>query len=95
MPEPDAIVEVHAPKAGVVVVTPRSDVDLSRSPELRNALRAAQDRSPERLVVDLTDVSYMDSSGLATLVEAMRTAKNTGAPLVLAGMHPKVRAIFE
>jgi len=95
MPESDAIVEVHSPRTGVMVITPRSDVDLSRSPELRNAIRGAQDRNPERLIVDLVDVGYMDSSGLATLVEAMRTAKNTGAPLILAGMHTKVRAIFE
>ncbi len=95
MPDSDTVVEVHAPRPGVMVVAPKQDVDLSRSPELRNALRSAQDRSPGMLVVDLTDVGYMDSSGLATLVEAMRTAKSTGAPLVLAGMHAKVRAIFE
>lgn len=95
MPESDSIVEVHSPKSGVVIVSPRSDVDLSRSPELRQALRDAQERKPGRLIVDLSEVGYMDSSGLATLVEAMRTAKTTGAPLILASMNKKVRAIFE
>jgi anti-sigma B factor antagonist len=95
MPDSDAVVEVHSPRAGVVIITPTSDVDLSRSPELRNALREASDRRPERLVVDLEQVGYMDSSGLATLVEAMRTSKSTGTPLILANMNRKVRAIFE
>lgn len=95
MPESGSVVEVHSPRAGVVVVSPRSDVDLSRSPELRLALREAQERRPQRLIVDLEQVGYMDSSGLATLVEAMRTAKSTGSPLILACMHKKVRAIFE
>lgn len=95
MPDSDAVVEVHSPRAGIVVVAPKSDVDLSRSPELRNALRGAQDKKPERLIVDLGEVGYMDSSGLATLVEAMRTSKSTGAPLILASMNQKVRAIFE
>lgn len=95
MPESNDIVEIFSPRAGVMVVMPRSDVDLSRSPELRQALRSASDRKPERLVVDLSDVGYMDSSGLATLVEAMRTSKSTGSPLILASMNQKVRAIFE
>ncbi len=95
MPESDSIVEVHSPRTGIVVITPRSDVDLSRSPELRNALREAADRKPQRLIVDLEQVGYMDSSGLATLVEAMRTSKSSGAPLILSGMTQKVRAIFE
>jgi anti-sigma B factor antagonist len=95
MPESDAIVEVHSPRTGIMVVAPKSDVDLSRSPELRQALREASDRRPDRLIVDLAEVGYMDSSGLATLVEAMRTAKSTGAPLILASMNQKVRAIFE
>lgn len=95
MPESESIVEVHSPRVGVVVITPKSDVDLSRSPELRNALREAADRRPDRLIVDLDQVGYMDSSGLATLVEAMRTSKSSGAPLILASMNKKVRAIFE
>lgn len=95
MPDSDSIVEVHTPQTGVVVITPRSDVDLSRSPELRNALREANDRKPDRLIVDLEQVGYMDSSGLATLVEAMRTSKSSGSPLILANMNKKVLAIFE
>lgn len=95
MPDSDSIVDVHSPRTGVLIVTPRSDVDLSRSPELRHALRDASDRGPERLIVDLEQVGYMDSSGLATLVEAMRTSKSSGVPLILSGMTQKVRAIFE
>jgi Anti-anti-sigma regulatory factor (antagonist of anti-sigma factor) len=58
----------------------------------------AQERAgqkPGRLIVDLSGVDYMDSSGLATLVEAMRTAKGHQTRMVLCGMNPKVRAIFE
>jgi anti-sigma B factor antagonist len=95
MPDSESIVAVHSPRTGVVVIAPRSDVDLSRSPDLRLALREAQEKRPQRLIVDLELVGYMDSSGLATLVEAMRTAKSTGSPLILACMNQKVRAIFE
>lgn len=80
---------------GGVVVRPEGDVDMSRSPDLRQALRSALDQRPSLCVVDLSDVTYMDSSGLATLVEAMRTAKSAKSDLVLAAMTPKVKAIFE
>lgn len=68
---------------------------MSCSPVLRTALRGEQDTRPRRLIVNLTEVGYMDSSGLATLVEAMRTAKRNGTKMVLCGMNEKVRAIFE
>ncbi len=80
---------------GVVVVCPCGDVDMSRSPDLRVALRAVHEKRPMKLVVDLEQVGYMDSSGLATLVEAMRTAKGNKTSMVLCTMNDKVRAIFE
>lgn len=95
MPEQDTIEITDARSPGTLVVAPRSDVDMSRSPALRTAIREAQGRGPRRLVVDLSEVGYMDSSGLATLVEAMRTAKREGTDLVICGMNEKVRAIFE
>jgi anti-sigma B factor antagonist len=78
-----------------VVITPRGDVDLSRSPHLRKALAAASQSKPQRLVVDLGQVSYMDSSGVATLVEALQIARRNGTTLVLAALQPRVRSIME
>lgn len=88
------VVNRNAPE-GAVVVTPRGDVDMSRSPVLRESLRGELRAKPTRLIIDLSDVDYMDSSGLATLVEAMRTAKGQSTKLVLCGLNEKVKAIFE
>lgn len=92
---PDDQVRVDREGSGTVVVAPQGDVDMSCSPALRTALRGEQDARPRRLIVNLSEVGYMDSSGLATLVEAMRTAKRNGTRMVLCGMNDKVRAIFE
>jgi anti-sigma B factor antagonist len=81
--------------SGAVIVAPSGEIDMSRSPILRNTLREVLDKDPDRLVVDLTDVAYMDSSGLATLVEAMRSAKEHTAEMMLCGLNDQVRAIFE
>lgn len=79
-----------------VVIAPTGDVDMSRSAELRTAIQGVfQPKGTRKLVIDLDGVGYMDSSGLATLVEAMRTSKTAGATMVLCGMNTKVRAIFE
>jgi len=95
--EGQSIVRVDAERAsGVVVLSPEGDVDMSRSPELRNAIRAVLNQQrPKKLVIDLGDVAYMDSSGLATLVEAMRTTRTAGVRMILCAMNEKVRAVFE
>ena len=81
--------------ADAVVVRPCGDIDLSRSPTLRRHLAQVQSEKPSRVIVDLVDVPYMDSSGVATLVEAMQIARRTSSRLVLCGMQQRVRSIFE
>jgi anti-sigma B factor antagonist len=82
-------------------VVPIGDVDLTGSPVLKVELRNAQARLAgqpgARLIVDLAGVPYMDSSGLATLVEAMQASRKAGAgfKLVLCALQPRVRAIME
>lgn len=80
---------------GALIVAPEGDIDLSRSPVLRSSLRQAQDSKPKRLIVDLGLVDYMDSSGVATLVEALQIARRNNTRMVLCGMKDRVRSIFE
>lgn len=84
---------------GVSVLVLAGDVDLETSPVLRAAL---QKRPPGPLVVDFTAVAYIDSSGLATLIEyyqksgkAARAAGNAKSFVVLAALSPRVRGAFE
>ena len=91
----DSFIEIERPEDGVCVVIPRQDVDMSRSPQLRSAIKDEMKPGLSKMIVDLGDVQYMDSSGLATLVEAMRGAKGASVDLYLASMNAKVRAIFE
>ncbi len=78
-----------------MMIQPIGDIDLVRSPMLRAALASAAAKKPSRLVVDLSAVLYMDSSGVATLVEAMQVARRNGAKLILCGLQPRVRSIME
>lgn len=82
-------------RSGATILAPEGDVDLSSSTVLRDAIRRALASKPGRLVVDLARVEYMDSSGVATLVEALQNARKTAARLVLCGLNPRVYTVFE
>lgn len=78
-----------------VIIRPHGDVDLSSSPDLRAALQEVIARNPATAVVDLAGVAYMDSSGVATLVEALQLARQGGSRLVLCSLSNRVQSIFQ
>src|SRR3954469_24489661 len=78
------------------VFSPEGAIDLHVSPELRASLRAIiDDEKPKRLVVDLSQVPYIDSSGIAVLIGAMQSLEHEGGIFLLAGAQDGVRTIFE
>lgn len=77
------------------VLTLEGALDLHVSPEVRASLREMIDRKPQRLVVDLSNVPYVDSSGLAVLIGAMQSLEHQGGIFMLAGAQEAVRMILE
>ena len=77
------------------VVDVSGEIDMQSSPKMREELRQLVAQKPDRIVVNLSEVKYIDSSGLATLVECLQSTKKLGLPLVLIGMNDNVRDIFE
>jgi anti-sigma B factor antagonist len=71
------------------------DLDMQSSPQLRKTLLALVARRVGRLVVNLEDVPYVDSSGLATLVECRQGVSQYGGKLELAGVNGHIRPVFE
>ncbi|MEX2215912.1 MAG: STAS domain-containing protein [Phycisphaeraceae bacterium] len=78
-----------------MIVRVKGDIDFSRSPELRQGLLGALRDGLDRIIVDLAGVQYMDSSGVAVLVELLQTQRKRSQKLVLCNMQPKVKGIFE
>lgn len=95
MSERDSIEVTTEQRGDALVVTPTGDIDLHRSPAFRERLKEVASSKPARLIVDLSRVPYMDSSGVATLVEAMQISRRQSTELVLCGLQDKVRSIFE
>ena len=78
-----------------VVVDVAGDVDLGRSVVFQQALLRVLDEGPERIVVNLADVPYMDSSGVASLVKLLSRAQKRGLGVGLTALSDRVRSIFE
>jgi anti-sigma B factor antagonist len=71
------------------------EIDLHVSPAVTASLNAIIDKKPERLVVDLSDVTYIDSAGLAALIAAMQRVEGYGGKFLLAGLHHTILDLFE
>ena len=70
-------------------------ITVDNSPEMRDKLADALKPKPAEVTVDLSGVTYIDISGLATLVEASRIAHQQGTHLVLTGIQGQTRYLFE
>jgi anti-sigma B factor antagonist len=77
------------------VVPLKGEIDLHVSPTVTAALNDVIDKKPDRLVVDLSEVSYIDSAGLAALIQAMQKVEGYGGKFRLSGLQETVRSIFE
>jgi len=71
------------------------EIDLHASPDLREALHLCIEEKKPIVLVDFSEVDYIDSSGLATLIEYARESTPTGGKFGLFGLQKKVRAIFD
>lgn len=73
------------------VVNVEGDIDMFTSPGLRDTLLPMFKAGLKGIVVDLTNVSFMDSSGIATLVEGLQWSKKQNKAFVLAGLGTNVK----
>src|SRR5205809_7648849 len=71
------------------------DIDLHVSPAVTESLNALIKKKPERIVIDLSRATYIDSAGLAALILAMQEVEAYGGSFFLAGLHETMRSIFE
>lgn len=78
-----------------VTVAVTGDIDMSSSTKMRDALAPLFQNNNKVIVVDLSGVSYIDSSGIATLVEGLQWSHNSKNKFRLAALTPGVKDVFE
>ncbi|MCE3004889.1 MAG: STAS domain-containing protein [Xanthomonadaceae bacterium] len=79
---------------GLHLVKVAGEVDLSWSQSIRKAVLDALGRAPA-VGVDLSAVTYIDSSGIAALVEGFQSARGKGQKFALVAASPQVRAVLQ
>ncbi|MDP7006508.1 MAG: STAS domain-containing protein [Phycisphaerales bacterium] len=94
MAKSNLIIEVET-DGFITFITPFGDIDLSKSSELRLAIKPILEKDPFKVIVDLNGVPYMDSSGVATLVEALQLSKQSNIQFVVCCLTDGVRSIIE
>ena len=85
----------HMPKDKPAILPLEGEIDLHVAPQITSSLASIIADKPSRVVVDLSKVSYIDSSGLAALIEAMQNVGRYGGQFALSGLQEGVRPIFE
>ncbi|SFJ51713.1 STAS domain-containing protein [Celeribacter neptunius] len=76
-----------------VVSVGENRIDAACAIQFKDEMRALSDSGPARIVLDLGNVEFLDSSGLGAVVAALKAVRN-GQQLELAALHPTVQRVF-
>jgi len=79
---------------GALVIALEGEVDLEHSPKAREVLLASIDNGKD-VFVDMSGVTYIDSSGVASLVEGFQRAKTQGSAFALVAVNPAALRVLE
>src|SRR2546423_169248 len=80
---------------GVATVTPSGEIDVASFQPLRNALETAIGFDPDRVVVRMDAVTFIDSSGLSALVHGWRLARERGIRFTVVEARPPVVRVLQ
>ena len=79
----------------ILVCSLEGEINIGNSPELRKAFESIVQRNEKKVLVDFSAVYYIDSSGLATLIEMFHRLKKIGGVSRFCNMGQKVKNVFE
>lgn len=80
---------------GVSVIAVAGQADLHTAPQLRSVIAATLDDGAHRLVIDLTETTFLDSMTLGVLLGALKRLGPDGGRLAIACPDPNLRRVFE
>ena len=79
----------------VVLCIIEGEIDINTSAQLRKTFEEFVRRNEKKILVEFSQVSYIDSSGLATFIEALQHMKKIGCQLRFCDMTQQVKNAFE
>jgi anti-sigma B factor antagonist len=94
MPPEFAITE-QSSDAGHHLIAPRGEIDLYTAPELKQVLTDAIEGGQRRVVIDLTGVSFLDSTALGVLIGAVKRLRSRDGALAIVNTNASIAKTFE
>jgi len=85
----------QAEKNGVLVFYMSGEIDINTAPQVKKTFDRVIANKSEKVILNFKDVTYIDSSGLATLVEILKGLRSYGGKLKLSNLSTKVKNLFE
>jgi len=85
----------HSEKNGIPVIAVEGDINIDTASGLRDAIMRLYEEGTLKLVIDFKDVSYIDSSGLAVLIEMLQIFRQNNGEIALSNMVDKIKYVFE
>lgn len=82
-------------KGDFLVVSVEGEINIDTSPQLRESFTRSIKKGLNKIVVDCIGLLYVDSSGLATLIELLQRLKKTDGELRICNLSDKVKGVFE
>jgi anti-sigma B factor antagonist len=81
---------------GAVILDVTGDIDLANSPAMRQVLLGEiKEKRIPKVFLNLKGVRYIDSSGIASLVEGLKASRDIGSRMILYGLNTTVREVME
>lgn len=87
--------ETEQADGGAVVLRSRGRLDMVAAPQLRALVTETVGGGASRVVVDLAETSFIDSSGLGALIAGLKTTRQAGGDLRIAAAGEQVRMVLE
>jgi len=89
------MIEIHESDTGIVVYIQQERLDISIATKLLNDLQDILGKPGSGIILNLKSVTYMDSSVLGVLVNFQKKIKEAGKKLIVTGLSPSIKKIFE
>ncbi|MBL8993564.1 MAG: STAS domain-containing protein [Spirochaetia bacterium] len=80
---------------GVVILDIDGEIDLYNAPEIKDTIKAQMDGGHKKIIINLENVSYIDSSGIGALISSLSNLKKIGGGLKIINVYDSVRKVFE
>ena len=88
-------VETRQVENGVTVVAATGRLDVAGAPALKDAISEAVKNGPPRVVIDMGGISFVDSTGLGSVISALKQVLGSQGELRLAAPNQQARVVLE